>query len=76
MNKYPRITIDPAVKGGIPCIAGTRLTVASVIAAWLIDDADLKRLCDENGLTNEDLEQARGYAIDYLQATNLRITKL
>ena len=29
--KYSRITIDPAKMGGVPCIRGLRIPVASVI---------------------------------------------
>ena len=31
MDRFPRITLDPAVMGGRPCIRGQRITVAAVL---------------------------------------------
>ncbi len=31
MNRFPRITVDPAVMGGRPCIRGLRFTVANLL---------------------------------------------
>lgn len=31
MNPLPRITLDPAVMGGKPCIRGMRVTVGTVV---------------------------------------------
>ena len=31
MNAHPQITADPNVMTGIPCIKGTRVTVANVV---------------------------------------------
>ncbi len=31
MNAHPQITADPSVMTGIPCIKGTRVTVANVV---------------------------------------------
>jgi uncharacterized protein (DUF433 family) len=33
MEVYPGISLDPAVRFGKPCIAGTRMDVATVVAA-------------------------------------------
>ncbi len=29
--RFPRITVDPAVMGGLPCIRGLRVPVATVV---------------------------------------------
>jgi len=29
--RFPRITVDPAVLGGLPCIRGLRVPVATVV---------------------------------------------
>lgn len=31
MNKQPRITLDPKVMGGKPCVRGLRVTVGTVV---------------------------------------------
>jgi uncharacterized protein (DUF433 family) len=31
MNHYPQISADPKVMTGLPCIKGTRVTVANVV---------------------------------------------
>lgn len=33
MNRHPRITKNPAVMGGKPCIVGTRVTVGMIQSA-------------------------------------------
>ncbi len=33
MEIYPGISLDPAVRFGKPCLAGTRMDVATVVAA-------------------------------------------
>jgi len=42
MNPFPRITQDPAVMGGKPCIRGQRVTVGMIVgqigAGRSIDD--------------------------------------
>ncbi|MFO0856082.1 MAG: DUF433 domain-containing protein [Phycisphaerales bacterium] len=57
-----RITIDPAIMNGQPCIRGTRLTVRRVLIALSTypDRAELKREFPE--LEDEDVRQALEYA--------------
>jgi uncharacterized protein (DUF433 family) len=62
METLDRITVDPAVLGGQPCLRGLRLTVQRVleVAALYPDPADLAR--EYPDLTAEDVRQARAYA--------------
>lgn len=57
-----RISIDPAVMQGQPCISGTRLTVRRVLQAVSLypDRTDLKAEYPE--LTDEDIAQALQFA--------------
>ena len=57
-----RITIDPAIMNGQPCIRGTRLTVRRVLIALSTypDRVELKREFPE--LEDEDVRQALEYA--------------
>ena len=60
--KFERITIDPAVMGGVPCIRGLRIPVATVVdmiaAGMAIDDI----LADFPDLQPEDIAEALRYA--------------
>ena len=63
---FDRITIDPAVMNGQPCIRGMRLTVKRVVRAMAVypDRAELKQEYPE--LEDEDLRQALEFAASYL----------
>ncbi|MFO8003488.1 DUF433 domain-containing protein [Thioalkalivibrio sp.] len=63
---FDRITIDPAVMNGQPCIRGMRLTVKRVVRAMAAypDRAELKQEYPE--LEDEDLRQALEFAASYL----------
>ena len=57
-----RITVNPRVLNGQPCIRGLRLTVKRVLEALALypDRADLRREYPE--LEDEDIRQALAYA--------------
>jgi uncharacterized protein (DUF433 family) len=63
---FDRITIDPGVMNGQPCIRGMRLTVKRVVRAMAAypDRAELKQEYPE--LEDEDLRQALEFAASYL----------
>jgi uncharacterized protein (DUF433 family) len=62
MKDLDRITIDPAVMNGQPCIKGTRLTVKRVLLA-LAKSPDREELRkDYPQLQDEDIRQALAYA--------------
>jgi uncharacterized protein (DUF433 family) len=67
MNAYDRITIDPAVMDGQPCIRGTRLTVRRVllILAQYGDREEIRK--DYPQLGDEDIQQALAYAAANLE---------
>jgi uncharacterized protein (DUF433 family) len=60
--KFDRITIDPAIQNGQPCIRGQRLTVRRVVEAVSLypDRAELQRQFPE--LDDEDIRQALAFA--------------
>lgn len=62
MNHFDRITTDPAIVNGQPCIRGMRLTVKRVLEAVAMypDRAELQREYPE--LEAEDIRQALGFA--------------
>lgn len=66
MTQHERITIDPAIMVGKPCIKGTRITVELILeklAAGLSYDEILE---DHPRLTREDILAAISFAHDYL----------
>jgi uncharacterized protein (DUF433 family) len=66
MERFDRITSNPAVMNGKPCIRGTRLTVRRVVESVGLypDRAELKREFPE--LADEDIAQAIAFAARYV----------
>jgi uncharacterized protein (DUF433 family) len=62
MERFERITVDPARLNGEPCIRNLRLTVRRVLQALATypDRAELKREYPE--LEDEDIRQAIAFA--------------
>ena len=59
-----RITIDPRICGGKPCIKGTRIWV-SLILDFLADDmTEAELLAEYPGLTHEDVLAAIAYGAE------------
>ncbi|MFN9977823.1 MAG: DUF433 domain-containing protein [Phycisphaerae bacterium] len=60
--RFDRITVNPAIQNGQPCIRGQRLTVRRVVEAVALypDRAELKREYPE--LQEEDIRQALEFA--------------
>ena len=59
-----RITIDPRICGGKPCVKGTRIWV-SLILDFLADDMTEAELLDQYpGLTHEDVLAAIAYGAE------------
>lgn len=67
MTDFPRISSDPAVLGGKPCVKGTRLSVEFIlelIASGASRDALVEAYPQ---LTADDIEQAVRYAAQFLK---------
>jgi uncharacterized protein (DUF433 family) len=64
---YARITTDPAVMMGKPCIKGTRITVELILRKLGAGRsfADLREVYPH--LTEDDLRAALAFAADYMQ---------
>jgi uncharacterized protein (DUF433 family) len=67
----PRISIDHRIMGGVPCIAGTRIPVATVVGllgqGCSIDDV----LADYSTLTREDVLAALQFAANAVDEREL-----
>ena len=57
-----RITADPAVMGGQPCIRGMRMPVATVVAMVADGMTTDEIIAEHPGLTREDVSEALRYA--------------
>ena len=69
--KFNRITVNPNQMGGVPCIRGLRIPVATVvgmIADGMAEDEILKEYPD---LEREDLQEALRYAAEAVREREL-----
>lgn len=62
MNRFKRITFDPAVMGGKPCIRGMRVTVGTIVGLLAAGRTEREILKAYPYLELEDLREALAYA--------------
>lgn len=62
MKELTRITLDPAVMGGKPCIRGLRVTVGTVVGLLAAGRSRDEILKAYPYLEAEDIDQALAYA--------------
>lgn len=62
--RFRRITADPDVLGGMPCIRGLRISVATVLIMMADGMTRDEILADLPDLTAEDLTEALRYAAE------------
>jgi uncharacterized protein (DUF433 family) len=63
----PRITSDPAIMMGKPCVRGTRVTVETILRLLAAGHAVGDILAAYPQLTADDIQSALKFAADYLQ---------
>jgi uncharacterized protein (DUF433 family) len=62
MNNLPRITFDPAIMGGKPCIRGLRVTVGTIVGLVAAGHSWADIVQAYPYLEEEDIRQALAYA--------------
>ena len=62
MEEFPRITFDPAVMGGKPCIRGLRVTVGTIVELLAAGRSTEEILEAYPYLEREDIDQSVAYA--------------
>ena len=67
MATFDRITADPAILNGQPCIRGMRLTVKRVVALVAQGLSRDELRADYPELTDEDIRQALDYAASMVE---------
>ena len=60
--RYERITIDPAQMGGVPCIRGLRIPVATVVGLMAQGMTETRIVTDYPDLEVEDIRHALAFA--------------
>jgi uncharacterized protein (DUF433 family) len=64
MSLLARITIDPAVRFGKPCIRGTRITVGDVLSYLAGGMSEAEILADFPQLSHDDVLACLAYAAE------------
>lgn len=62
MKAFPRITFDPAVMGGKPCIRGLRVTVGTIVGLLAAGRSTEEIMEAYPYLEREDIDQSLAYA--------------
>lgn len=63
MREFKRISVDPKVKNGLPCIRDTGITVSQVVKRVAHEKPTIEVLADYPNLESEDIEEALAYAV-------------
>ena len=69
--KFNRITFNPAQMGGVPCIRGLRIPVATVVGMVADDMAEDEILKLFPDLEHEDIHEALRYAAEAVREREL-----
>jgi uncharacterized protein (DUF433 family) len=72
--KFTRITVDPKQMGGVPCIRGLRIPVATVIGMVADGMASKDILAAYPDLEPGDIQEALRYAADAVRERELPLT--
>jgi uncharacterized protein (DUF433 family) len=72
--KFARITVDPAQMGGVPCIRGLRIPVATVVG-MVADGMSTAEILDAYpDLESEDIREALVFAAEAVRERELPLT--
>ena len=75
MTPLARITLDPEVMGGKPCIRGLRITVGTVVGLVASGRSVPEILAAYPYLEEEDIKEALSYAAWRVEETEVPISK-
>jgi uncharacterized protein (DUF433 family) len=73
VQQFQRITIDPEMMGGKPCIRGMRVTVGMVVEALSAGRTIEQLLADFLYLEEQDIREALAFAASLAQGHDVRI---
>jgi uncharacterized protein (DUF433 family) len=71
--KFERITVDPEQMGGVPCVRGLRIPVATIVGmvAEGMSEAEILRAYPD--LKREDIREALRYAAEAVKERELPV---
>ncbi len=72
--KYTQITVDPKQMGGVPCIRGLRIPVATIIGMVADGLTATDILAAYPDLERDDIQEALHYAADAVRERELPLT--
>ena len=72
---YTRITVDSALMGGMPCIRGMRVPVATVVAMVADGMTSEEILADLPYLERDDIEESLRFAAEAVRERELPLTR-
>ena len=72
--RFTRITVDPKQMGGVPCIRGLRIPVATVVGMVADGMTAQDILADYPDLEPGDIQEALQYAADAVRERELPLT--
>lgn len=72
--KFPRITVNPHQMGGMPCIRGLRIPVASVVTMVADGMTEAEMLAAFPDLERQDIAEALRYAAEAVRELPLAET--
>lgn len=73
--RFPRITIDPRQMGGVPCIRGLRIPVATVVGMVADGMSEAEILDAYPDLEAEDVREALRYAAEAVRERTLPLAE-
>ena len=73
MQRFQRITMDPEVMGGKPCIRGMRVTVGMIVEALAAGRTIDQLLTDFPYLEEADIREALGFAAQLAQGHDVPV---
>lgn len=74
MARFDRITLDPNIMGGKPCIRGMRVTVGMIVGMLASGHSEEEILRLYPYIEKEDIQQALAYAAWRMEETELPLT--
>lgn len=69
--RFDRISVDHQVMGGVPCIAGTRIPVATVVSLVAEGSSEQAIVAAYPQLTVDDVREALRYAAEAVREREL-----
>ena len=73
--RFPRITVDPDQMGGVPCIRGLRIPVATIVGMIADGMQEEEILHQYPDLESEDIREALRYASEAVRERELPLRR-